>query len=369
MLRAGLAGVRYAARAGAALSAAACAVHAQVVIAPSMPQIGSSNPVTAEPAVTRPRTTPCVVTLFQNLEFADYTPKTYSYTPPASCPGPWSKVVFTADFTVTAGRQYDRSAAFYLGHSNIYYGTTAEPRAALSQAWLLVLPAGWPVQPPWYDTSSGMFEAPPGNAVALTIRRGPGGAASGALMTNHASYVTFAEIARQIQVPAGAFLVRLEINPRDRVFSLDGLGPDPLSELPRVLREQYGLADEEIPVLGMVDGQPAEMIRRVGQDIVLVPEYTAEVSFGDWLQLTEAYGAIARAEGVTVWFPALRSRVQFRPGDGAPAVFADENEPPGALPPICPRRELFLPLGRSVWLWICRFERKRTSRRKTQTTG
>ena len=120
---------------GAALSAAAFTVHAQVVIAPSTPQIGSSNPVTAEPAVTRPRTTPCVVTLFQNLEFADYTPKTYSYAPPASCPGPWSKVVFTADFTVTAGRQYDRSAAFYLGHANIYYGTTAEPRAALSPSW------------------------------------------------------------------------------------------------------------------------------------------------------------------------------------------------------------------------------------------
>ena len=119
----------------AALSAAAFTVHAQVVIAPSTPQIGSSNPVTAEPAVTRPRTTPCVVTLFQNLEFADYTPKTYSYAPPASCPGPWSKVVFTADFTVTAGRQYDRSAAFYLGQANIYYGTTAEPRAALSPSW------------------------------------------------------------------------------------------------------------------------------------------------------------------------------------------------------------------------------------------
>jgi hypothetical protein len=44
-------------------------------------------------------------------------------------------VVFTADFTVTAGRQYDRTAAFYLGHANIYYGTTAEPRAALSPSW------------------------------------------------------------------------------------------------------------------------------------------------------------------------------------------------------------------------------------------
>jgi hypothetical protein len=73
--------------------------------------------------------------LFENLEFADFTPKVFSYSPPAGCPGPWAKVVFTADFTVTAGRQYDRTAAFYLGHSNIYYGTTAEPRAALSPSW------------------------------------------------------------------------------------------------------------------------------------------------------------------------------------------------------------------------------------------
>jgi len=44
-------------------------------------------------------------------------------------------VVFTADFTVTAGRQFDRTAAFYLGRASIYYGTTAEPRATLSPSW------------------------------------------------------------------------------------------------------------------------------------------------------------------------------------------------------------------------------------------
>jgi len=73
-----------------------------------------------------------VVQLFQDLRFADFTPKTFGYAPPSGCPGPWARVVFTADFTVTAGRQFDRTAAFYLGHSSIYYGTTAEPRAALS---------------------------------------------------------------------------------------------------------------------------------------------------------------------------------------------------------------------------------------------
>jgi hypothetical protein len=75
------------------------------------------------------------VPLFNNLAFADFNTKSFSYTPPSACPGPWSKVVFTADFTVTAGRQYDRTAAFYVGHANIYYGTTAEPRKSLSPSW------------------------------------------------------------------------------------------------------------------------------------------------------------------------------------------------------------------------------------------
>src|SRR5277367_891427 len=121
----------------AAVSLLTCAgiAYTQVVPVPSTPQIGSSNPITAEPPVPRPHSKPCVVPLFQNIAFADFTPKTFSYAPPSGCHGPWAKVVFTADFTVTAGRQFDRTAAFYLGHANIYYGTTAEPRSALSPSW------------------------------------------------------------------------------------------------------------------------------------------------------------------------------------------------------------------------------------------
>lgn len=122
-------------RAGVLLIASVGVMPAQTVVVPPTPQIGSSNPITAEPQVPRPHTKPCVVQLFKDLEFADFTPKIYSYTPPSACPGPWAKVVFTADFTVTAGRQFDRTAAFYLGHANIYYGTTAEPRKTLSPSW------------------------------------------------------------------------------------------------------------------------------------------------------------------------------------------------------------------------------------------
>jgi hypothetical protein len=108
---------------------------AQVVPAPTTPQVGSSNPVTAEPLVTRPPTTPCVVSLLSNAAFENFNGAPLTYAPPAACPGPWAKVVLTADFTVTAGRQFDRSAWFYLGDTNIFYGTTAEPRAALSPSW------------------------------------------------------------------------------------------------------------------------------------------------------------------------------------------------------------------------------------------
>ena len=114
---------------------AASSARAQVVIVPSTPQIGSSNPVTAAPLVSRPSTKPCTVPLFSNLAFDNFTPASFNYTPPSDCKGPWAKVVFTADFTVTAGIQYDRTASFYLGHANIFYGTTSEPTSTLSPAW------------------------------------------------------------------------------------------------------------------------------------------------------------------------------------------------------------------------------------------
>jgi Peptide N-acetyl-beta-D-glucosaminyl asparaginase amidase A len=123
------------ASAAAILLASAGIAHAQVVLVPTTPQVGSSNPVTAAPLVTRPHTKPCIVPLFQGQEFADFNLKSFNYTPPSDCPGPWAKVVFTADFTVTAGNQFDRTAAFYLGHASIYYGSTAEPRNALSPSW------------------------------------------------------------------------------------------------------------------------------------------------------------------------------------------------------------------------------------------
>ncbi len=121
----------------AALFLAAVSVptlEAQVEIA-GAPVIGSSNTVSVEPPVSRPGTHTCTVQLFTNQEFADFNTKSFTYTPPAHCAGPWAKVIFEADFTVTKGLQYDRTAQFFLGGANIYYGTTPEPRSNLSPAW------------------------------------------------------------------------------------------------------------------------------------------------------------------------------------------------------------------------------------------
>ncbi len=108
---------------------------AQVATAPSTPVVGSPNTATADPPIPRPQTAPCTVVLFSNLAFADFSPKAFTYTPPAACPGPWAKVVLTADFSVTAGRQFDRTAEIAVGHVNVYFGTTPEPSASVSPSW------------------------------------------------------------------------------------------------------------------------------------------------------------------------------------------------------------------------------------------
>ncbi len=94
-----------------------------------------SNVTTADPPVPRPNTAPCVVPLLRGLTFSDFAPKPFQFVPPAACPGPWAKVVLEADFSVTAGRQFDRTATIGLGGATIYFGTTAEPSRTLGPSW------------------------------------------------------------------------------------------------------------------------------------------------------------------------------------------------------------------------------------------
>jgi hypothetical protein len=98
-------------------------------------QIGSANTVTADPLVPRPSTAPCVVTLFTNAAFYEFNVENFSYTPPADCPGPWAKVVLESDINLNAGIQYDRTANYWLGPVNIYFGTTAEPSPNEGPSW------------------------------------------------------------------------------------------------------------------------------------------------------------------------------------------------------------------------------------------
>ena len=115
--------------------ALALATFAPAAFADGPYTIGSANTVTADPTIPRPSTTPCIVQLLSSAEFDNYNPVPFTYTPPADCPGPWAKVVFTADINVTAGIQYDRTANFWLGPTNIYFGTTAEPSPTLAPSW------------------------------------------------------------------------------------------------------------------------------------------------------------------------------------------------------------------------------------------
>lgn len=98
-------------------------------------QIGSSNTAFADPPVPHPNTAPCKVVLFQAYKFDNFTPQTFSYTPPAGCPAPWAEVVLEADFSVTKGIQYDRTANIWIGPTNIYFGTTSEPDPTNGRHW------------------------------------------------------------------------------------------------------------------------------------------------------------------------------------------------------------------------------------------
>lgn len=101
------------------------------------------NAASAVPPVPRPSTRPCVVTLFSGLDFGergentrmDAAPHPFAYAPPARCPGPWGKVVLEADYSVDAGRQYDRTASIWLNGVALYFGTTQEPSPDFGPSW------------------------------------------------------------------------------------------------------------------------------------------------------------------------------------------------------------------------------------------
>lgn len=100
-------------------------------------QIGTQYTATADPPVSRPNTKPCVVPLFTDYQFAHFSQSVqdFSFAPPSGCSGPWAKVVFAANFSENAGIQFDRTASVWVGHTNIYFGTTPEPLRDVTNTW------------------------------------------------------------------------------------------------------------------------------------------------------------------------------------------------------------------------------------------
>ncbi|QNH26002.1 peptide-N4-asparagine amidase [Xanthomonas theicola] len=114
---------------------ATCSVHAALAATPPSFTVGSANVATADPTVPRPPGKACTVELFSGFTFRDFSNHPFTYAPPAGCGTSWSKVVLEADFAVTAGHQFDRTASLWLGGANIYFGTTQEPSPTVSPSW------------------------------------------------------------------------------------------------------------------------------------------------------------------------------------------------------------------------------------------
>lgn len=111
---------------------ALCPFHAW---AQSRLRVGSHNAATAEPPVPRPATVPVAVPLFRDVTFTDYSSHPFAFAPPPGGKRRWAKIVLVGDFFVTAGRQYDRTGEISVGHTNIFFGTTAEPSDGVGPAW------------------------------------------------------------------------------------------------------------------------------------------------------------------------------------------------------------------------------------------
>ncbi|HEX7326430.1 MAG TPA: peptide-N4-asparagine amidase [Rhodanobacteraceae bacterium] len=111
--------------------------------APPQPATHAATDSAAAAPVPHPSTQPCVVTLFHNTAFGDHgnptsraaKPRPWTYAPPSGCAGPWARVVLQADFSVNAGRQYDRTVSLWLDGVNLYFGTTREPSADVAPRW------------------------------------------------------------------------------------------------------------------------------------------------------------------------------------------------------------------------------------------
>lgn len=97
--------------------------------APPPSEFGSDydDPRTPAPAVAVPDTKHCQVEIVRH-GFRDFDPYQSTYTPPAACQGPWSKVVLRMHGAVK-GVQYDRLGHITIGGVGVFRTSTPEPSA------------------------------------------------------------------------------------------------------------------------------------------------------------------------------------------------------------------------------------------------
>jgi len=96
---------------------------------------GATGVVVADAPLPRPTTAPCTISLYSGMSYSGFDAHSFSYPGSAACPGKFAKVVLEADFSVNAGRQFDRTALISIGGVNLYFGTTQEPSATVAPSW------------------------------------------------------------------------------------------------------------------------------------------------------------------------------------------------------------------------------------------
>ena len=110
------------------------AVNAALLGTSSSSNSISTDVATVDPPIRLPDTAPVVVPLFTNVQFTDFVAKSFSFVPPSPT-SRWSKIVFSAHFKCTAGRQFDRTCSVFVGNANVFFGTTAEPSSKSAPEW------------------------------------------------------------------------------------------------------------------------------------------------------------------------------------------------------------------------------------------
>jgi hypothetical protein len=97
--------------------------------------VGATGVVVADALLPRPSTTPCTIELYSGMTYSGFDAHSFDYAGSSACAGPYAKVVLEADFSVNAGRQFDRTALISIGGVNLYFGTTQEPSSTVAPSW------------------------------------------------------------------------------------------------------------------------------------------------------------------------------------------------------------------------------------------